>query len=78
MLNSDEAGVFLLKETLNYVLETLEKGNMVELHIKGFASPLYEKQYNTRHIRRWVDKSFVPSTQKTSKLNCRLTDLKKG
>ena len=44
--------------TLNYVLETLEKGNMVELHIKGFASPLYEKQYNTNLSKRRIS-SFM-------------------
>ena len=47
-----------LNLTLNYVLETLEKGNMVELHIKGFASPLYEKQYNTNLSKRRIS-SFM-------------------
>ena len=40
------------------MLETLEKGNMVELHIKGFASPLYEKQYNTNLSKRRIS-SFM-------------------
>ncbi|MBT7620743.1 MAG: hypothetical protein HN594_06675, partial [Flavobacteriales bacterium] len=47
-----------LNLTLNYVLETLEKGNMVELHIKGFASPLYKKQYNTNLSKRRIS-SFM-------------------
>ena len=47
-----------LNSTLNYVLKTLEKGNMVELHIKGFASPLHEKQYNINLSKRRIS-SFI-------------------
>lgn len=47
-----------LNSTLNYVLETLIKGNMVELHIKGFASPLHEKQYNINLSKRRIS-SFM-------------------
>jgi hypothetical protein len=47
-----------LNATLNYVLKTLRKGNMVELHIKGFASPLHEKQYNINLSKRRIS-SFI-------------------
>ena len=47
-----------LNSTLNYVLKTLRKGNMVELHIKGFASPLHEKQYNINLSKRRIS-SFI-------------------
>jgi hypothetical protein len=47
-----------LNLTLNYVLETLINGNMVELHIKGFASPLHEKQYNINLSKRRIS-SFM-------------------
>jgi hypothetical protein len=47
-----------LNLTLNYVLETLLNGNMVELHIKGFASPLHEKQYNINLSKRRIS-SFM-------------------
>ena len=39
---------------------------------KNFAR-FYGKK-NTWNIRRLVDKSFVPSAQRTSVLYCRLTD----
>ena len=47
-----------LNTTLNYVLKILRKGNMVELHIKGFASPLHEKQYNINLSKRRIS-SFI-------------------
>ena len=35
-----------LNYTLNNLLRSLENGNKIEIHIRGFASPLHEKDYN--------------------------------
>ena len=47
-----------LNATLNYVLQSLKKGNNMELHIKGFASPLHKKDYNINLTRRRIS-SFI-------------------
>jgi len=47
-----------LNSTLNYVLSSLKNGNRMELHIKGFASPLHEKQYNINLSQRRIS-SFM-------------------
>ena len=39
-----------------------------------FAKNFIKKKGNTWSIRRLVDKSFVPSAQRTSILYCRLSD----
>ena len=43
-----------LNSTLEYVLKKLIKGKTVELHIKGFASPLHDKQYNINLSKRRI------------------------
>ena len=35
-----------LNSTLNYILQSLKSGKKIELYIKGFASPLYDEEYN--------------------------------
>ena len=47
-----------LNSTLAYVLKSLKNGNEMELHIKGFASPLYEKKYNINLTKRRIS-SFI-------------------
>jgi len=47
-----------LNATLGYVLNTLQKGNIIELHIKGFASPLHNKKYNINLSKRRIS-SFM-------------------
>ena len=42
-----------LNYTLNNLLSSLENGNKIEIHIRGFASPLHDKDYNINlSIRR--------------------------
>jgi hypothetical protein len=47
-----------LNSTLSYVLQSLKNGGKMELHIKGFASPLHEKQYNINLSKRRIS-SFI-------------------
>lgn len=47
-----------LNSTLDYVLKSLQSGNSMVLHIKGFASPLHEKQYNIYLSQRRIS-SFM-------------------
>ena len=47
-----------LNSTLSYVLQSLKKGGKMELHIKGFASPLYKKEYNINLTKRRIS-SFI-------------------
>ena len=35
-----------LNSTLNYILQSLKSGKKIELYVKGFASPLYDEEYN--------------------------------
>ena len=48
--------------------------------IKSFECPKYIRNYEKRictwNVRHLVDESFVPSTQQTSVLYCRLSDFK--
>ncbi len=43
-----------LNSTLKYILQNLKDGNNMELHIKGFASPLYDKDYNINLSKRRI------------------------
>jgi len=43
-----------LNSTLDYILKSLQNGNKIELHIKGFASPLHEKKYNVNLSQRRI------------------------
>jgi len=43
-----------LNSTLSYVLQSLKKGGKMELHIKGFASPLHKKEYNINLTKRRI------------------------
>ena len=47
-----------LNSTLSYVLQSLKKGGKMELHIKGFASPLHKKEYNINLTKRRIS-SFI-------------------
>ncbi|MAO72097.1 MAG: hypothetical protein CMD02_06290 [Flavobacteriales bacterium] len=43
-----------LNSTLKYILQNLKDGNNMELHIKGFASPLSDKDYNINLSKRRI------------------------
>ena len=43
-----------LNSTLNYILQSLKDGNKMELHIKGYASPLHDKNYNINLSKRRI------------------------
>lgn len=43
-----------LSFTLQYLLESLNKGSKMEIHIKGFASPLHEEKYNINLSQRRI------------------------
>ena len=43
-----------LNSTLNYILQSLKDGNNMELHIKGYASPLHNKDYNINLSKRRI------------------------
>jgi len=43
-----------LNSTLDYILKSLQSGNSMILHIKGFASPLHEKEYNINLSQRRI------------------------
>ena len=43
-----------LNSTLNYILKSLQNSNSMILHIKGFASPLHEKEYNINLSQRRI------------------------
>ena len=43
-----------LNTALNYILQSLNDGKKMELHIKGFASPLHEKEYNINLSKRRI------------------------
>ena len=43
-----------LNSTLNYILQSLKDGSNMELHIKGYASPLHDKDYNINLSKRRI------------------------
>ena len=43
-----------LNSTLNYILQSLKDGSNMELHIKGYASPLHNKDYNINLSKRRI------------------------
>ena len=43
-----------LNTILNYILQSLKDNNKMELHIKGFASPLHDKDYNINLSKRRI------------------------
>tara|TARA_B100000902_G_scaffold399064_1_gene468221 strand:- start:12226 stop:13662 length:1437 start_codon:yes stop_codon:yes gene_type:complete len=43
-----------LNNTLKYILIALNNGKNIELHIKGYASPLHEKEYNIDLSKRRI------------------------
>ena len=47
-----------LKRIFSYILADLKLGKKIQLHVKGFSSPLYEKEYNINLSKRRIH-SFV-------------------
>jgi hypothetical protein len=47
-----------LKDIFSHILTDLKLGKKIQLHIKGFASPLHKKDYNINLSKRRIQ-SFV-------------------